>query len=233
MPVKYFFCLVIIFSQLQLFSQSNVIKTGIFGATAGDFSISYERQTTDRQSVVFKIGHWNISNGLLFTDKIITPDAYTLQKMDGGINTLVEYRFYNSKSMNMSGFFFGPYVRYVHNKALFEDEISNGFYDVNTEVSRYGLGAKVGNQWIINELITIDIFIGLGVDHYNLIRDYTHKSGAFNGYNSIIDDVNDWIYDWNYLKEREKHEVGSDNLLSELAFLFPGIEFGLNLGLSF
>lgn len=214
-------------------AQKNAIKTGFLGALGGDFSLSYERATTNNQTINFKIGYWNPSASIVFSDEFITPNAYELQEMSGGVNTSVEYRFYNTNGQALQGWYIAPYLRFVKINALYEDEISRNIFDVDFGIDRFGLGAKIGHQWIVNDVFAVEIFGGLGIDRYKVEREYTIQTGTFTDYNSIVDDVNDWIDDWDYLKEREEHEITQNKLVSKLPFWFPGFELGVNIGIGF
>lgn len=229
---------ILLFSLLALgaiasLAQKNAIKTGFLGALGGDFSLSYERETTENQSISFKIGYWNPSTSIVFSDDFITPNAYELQDMSGGINTSLEYRFYNGNGQALKGWYIAPYIRFVNISAMYTDEINKENFDVDFGINRFGLGAKIGHQWIVDDVFVVEVFGGLGIDKYNIERDYTAQNAGFTDYPSIVDDVNDWIDDWDYLKEREEHTTTTSNLNSKLPFWFPGIELGVNIGIGF
>lgn len=214
-------------------AQENIIKTSVSGPFWGDYNLSYERATGIKNSIILKIGYWNPVASPFFDEKVLTPGEYSFQDAHGTLEASVEYRFYMNKSNSIKGFYLGPYMRNFNLAAQYTDEIDGDLFDVDATVNTFGIGAQIGYQWLINDIVAIDLyFFGAGVDFYNLKLVYSTPQSGFN-YNTIVDDITEVFEDVNYFKKRLKNKVNTDNETTRLPFLFPGFRIGLNVGIAF
>ena len=173
--------------------------------------------------------------GPLISEKTITPEAYTFDESNGGISASVEYRIYTGNKKAVRGFYVAPYFRYLEQSPGFFDEIDSRLFSVATSLNTFGLGAQLGYQLIIGNILTLDFyFFGAGVDWHTLNFKYelVQPEAGFD-YGSIKDNINEVFRDINYLEKRLEHTVYNDNLTSKLPFLFPGFRGGISLGLAF
>jgi hypothetical protein len=106
-------------------------------------------------------------------------------------------------------------------------------FNVEGSVNTLGLGVQLGYQFLINEKFSVDIgFFGAGIDKNSVKLIYTTTATNFN-YNSIVDDVSEVFEDIPYFEKRLKNEVNTNNLITKLPFLFPGLRAGFTVGVSF
>ncbi|MBN1924876.1 MAG: DUF3575 domain-containing protein [Prolixibacteraceae bacterium] len=159
------------------FSQQNIVKTNILGWTWGKFNAQYERMLTDYSSA--SVSYSFISPYFAKSDLLGTIFS-TINLMEARLNgheVVLDYRLYNKNQPGPRGFYIGPYVRYTY--MGFYSEFNNPFdntlglsdYDDfikdGIDISRIGLGLKLGAHWIIGDHFSIDWnFIGLGADYY-------------------------------------------------------------------
>lgn len=155
---RLFSCIVAIMLSLPLFSQDNVVKTGATDMLTGHFNLSWERMINEKSSIQFRAGYWNPAKGLVIGEEMITPEAYTLQKSNGGINLSLEYRFYLSRRPAPQGFYVAPYIRSINQEALYEDQVDNRLFDVDTRLNSLGAGAQIGYQFIFKEIVSLDFY---------------------------------------------------------------------------
>ncbi len=213
-------------------TQDNIIKTSLSGFLIGDFNLSFERKTFDNQSVQFRLGHFYPTQGLLITEKTITPGEYTLQDSRGALQTSLEYRWY-TKKQGLSGFYLGPYIRYYGIKASYSDLVRSNIFQVEGSMNNIGAGVQLGYHFLINEIISIDIsFFGAGIDRNSLKLVYTIDQPNFD-YNVIVNDVSEVFEDVSYFEKRLKNKVNPNNLTSRLPFLFPGLRASVSIGIAF
>ena len=219
----------------SVFAQSNIIKTSFTDDLTGNFNLNYEREIQEKQTLLFKIGFMKPTASPFFSENTLTPEAYTFNDSKGGISTSLEYRFYMTKKGPMQGFYVAPYMRFLNQSMDYFDEINSGNFHVDGGLNSLGLGAVLGYQLIIEEIISLDFyFFGAGIDYHmiNLKYELVQPQAGFD-YSSIIDDVGEVFQDINYLYKKLEHEVNDDNLTSKLPFLFPGFRIGISLGVAF
>jgi hypothetical protein len=216
-------------------AQENTIKTGFTGPFMGDLNIAYERALSQNSSLNLKFGYFDPILSPFISENTFTPNAYNLLEANGGITASVEYRFYLSKKRGIQGFYVAPYLRYLSQDLVFDDDIEGYLFTVGTKVSLMGVGGQLGYQWIFNDWFTFDLFFfGTGIDYYNTEINYVlePQPDGFN-YSMVTSHVDDAFVDYKYLHKKITHEVNEDNHISKLPFLFPGVRIGASIGIAF
>lgn len=216
-------------------AQKNIVKTGLTGAFLGDIKLAFESAITPNSSMLFNIGYLDPTLSPLIPDKAFTPKAYNLLESNGGISFSAEYRFYISNKGRMQGFYLAPYLRYFNQSMLFDDEIANYLFTVDTKLSTFGTGIQLGYQWIFSDLFTFDFFFfGTGIDFHKgvIIYELEPEPPNFN-YAIVTPILDDILEDIRFLNNKPEHEVNADNHTTRLPFLFPGIRMGISVGVAF
>lgn len=225
------FCMML-YIPIGAIGQISAVKTSVTGLLLGDYSLSYERHTFNKQSAQFRIGYFQPLLSPFIAEKTITPSEFSFIDSKGSIQSSLEYRFYTGEAP-MHGFYLGPYLRYYAIRANYTDEIKTTLFNVEGSVNTIGLGVQLGYQFLINEKFSIDLsFFGAGIDKNNVKLIYTTTTSNFN-YNSIVDDVSGVFEDIPYFEKKLKNEVNPGNLTTKLPFLFPGLRAGITVGVSF
>jgi hypothetical protein len=224
-----------VFLSFSLYSQNNIIKAGLSDALLGYFNLSYERVVGKKNSIVIKGGYMEPTKSPFISEKALTPEAYTFDGSEGGIDISVEYRIFTGKEKALLGFYISPYLRYLNQSLAYFDEIDNRSFNVAAGLNTLGIGAQLGYQVIISSLLSLDFyFFGAGIDYHTLNLKYrlVQPESGFD-YNSVADDINEVFRDINYLEKRLEHTVNNDNLTTKLPFFFPGFRIGAGLGFAF
>ncbi len=233
--LKNYLLIFLIFAGVTVIAQSNVIKAGLTGPFVGDINIGFEQKINDRSSLQLKFGYLDLTMSPLIPEEAFTPRAYNLLEANGGINTSIEYRIYASKKRKLQGFYIAPYLRYLNQKMLFDDEIEGHKFSVDSKLSTIGIGGQLGYQWIFNEILSLDFFFfGTGLDFYKTILKYEldPQPSGFD-YSMVTPHVDDVFEDIDYLHQNLTHTINDDNHTSELPFVFPGFRAGLSVGVAF
>jgi hypothetical protein len=223
------------FSVITAPAQENIMKAGFTGPFMGDLNIGYERAVNQNSSLNIKIGYFDPIMSPFITEKTFTPRAYNLLEANGGITASLEYRFYLSKKRGIQGFYVAPYLRYISQDMVFDDDIEGYLFTVGTKGFLMGMGGQLGYQWIFNDWFTFDLFFfGTGIDYYKAEIKYVlePQPDGFN-YSMVTHHVDDVFVDYKYLHKKITHEVNEDNHISKLPFLFPGIRIGASIGIAF
>jgi len=230
--LKFLLFSLLIVIQSGVAAQSNILKTSLSGFFLGDFSLSYERQTFENQSVQLRAGYFQPVLSPFISGSTLTPSEYTFVSNKGSLQSSLEYRFYTAQA-GLKGFYLGPYIRYYSVKADYTDMIKNDRFDVEGSFTALGFGVQLGYHFVVNEIFSADIsFFGAGIDK-NLIKlIYTSNRQGFD-YNTIVDDVTDVFEGIPYFEKRLKNEVNPGNLTSRIPFLFPGLRAGITVGIAF
>jgi hypothetical protein len=213
-------------------AQENIVKTSISGFAIGDFSISYERKTFENQSANLRIGYFQPTVSPFIGKKTITPSDYTYKDSDGTLQTSLEYRWYTRKQ-GLTGFYFGPYLRYYAIRADYGDVIRADNFNVKGSFNSFGTGVQLGYHFLINRIFSVDLsFFGAGIDYNTVKLVYTTDMQGFD-YSTIVGDVSKVFEDLPYFEKRLKNTVNPNNLTSRIPFLFPGLKAGITIGVAF
>lgn len=175
---------IIIFSLCCLFSivsiestaqytPQNVLKANVLGLGIGGFSLAYERAFTDNKSLLltgrfmffdFKDTKTFTFNGLGAVDVDYEVDLQL-------IGVLPEARFHLHSFFDRpapEGFYVAPYFGFTRTKINAKSLTDNFTIAGGTNVSFAEIGGTTGYQFLIGEVITIDMFLGLGVTTFTL-----------------------------------------------------------------
>ncbi|MES2387078.1 MAG: DUF3575 domain-containing protein [Bacteroidota bacterium] len=172
--------------------QPNLVKCSIVSPFYKTITVGYERILTDKKSVSINFSYTNVS---------FDNTQYS------GISITPEYRLYLSrKSAAPHGFYMSPFLRYMMLDLNQNYKIWNYFTNKDDEfaakakLSSFGAGLTFGKQWIFNDLVTFDIFMGPVWDFNNvkqvsnagpvdhsvqpttLLKEYTIRFGANLGF---------------------------------------------------
>ncbi len=232
---NYLTTIIFLFLATNLFAQDNSIKIGFSDALLGHYNLNYERNLGRNNSVQFKLGYLKPTTSPFISEETITPGAYNLIEVNGGISTSVEYRFYISQKRSPEGFYIAPYLRYFNQAVDYTDEIENYQFNVDSRLNTIGIGGQLGYQWVFNEIFSVDLyFFGAGLDYHMGKLEYMvdPKPDGFD-YGMVTSHVDDVFTDIDYLHKRLNHEVNEDNHTTKLPFLFPGLRMGFNVGVAF
>ena len=216
-------------------AQENLVKVGFTGALLGDLNLGFERKITDKSSLNFKVGFLEPTLSPLLREEIITPNAYNLVEANGGISSSAEFRFYFSKKPGIQGLYLAPFLRYFNQSMLYNDEIDNNRFSVDTKLSSSGFGVQMGYQWIIKESFTVDFFFfGTGVDFHKAEIKYVVDSPppGFD-YSMVTPHVEDVFKDIRLLNKNMSHEARDDGHFTNLPVRLPSIRAGISIGWAF
>lgn len=146
-------------------AQSNVIKINILSPVVKTASVFFEHALADNKSAQL---------GFFYTGASIGDTKFT------GFGITPEFRFYLGETSAPQGFFFAPYLRY-QNFTLTED-----FTSSKATLSNIGGGLLIGKQWIFNERITVDAFLGPNYAKGDIKvesgSETAFETGVFNGF---------------------------------------------------
>tara|TARA_B110001469_G_scaffold80144_1_gene75808 strand:- start:218 stop:772 length:555 start_codon:yes stop_codon:yes gene_type:complete len=142
---------VLILSGTKVSAQENVVKTNILSPLFYSGSVSFEH-----------VFNWSSSYniGISYTPSQDISASYfdEKQKLTGFAATL-GLRLYTKKDAP-SGYYLGPYLR--HQSVSLETD------DISATLSVSSAGIITGYQFIINEVFSIDIYMGGGIGMYNI-----------------------------------------------------------------
>ncbi len=120
-------------------AQNNVVKINILSPVVKTLSLFYENAFADNKSAQL---------GFFYTGASISDTKFT------GFGITPEMRFYLSSTSAPEGFFVAPYLRYQNFNLT--EEIT----DSKATLSNFGGGLLIGKQWVFNEKITTEFFLG-------------------------------------------------------------------------
>jgi hypothetical protein len=163
-----------LFTLMQLFyiaHAQGVIKTNLLHPVfAGGVSFAYELPTSDKSSISLYVSYGKKDNFALVLNK------YSFY------NVTVEERFYTSgKKENGSGFYMGPYLKFMHRKYFREGDAISFIYsrpDIYLEGYSLGGGSAAGYQMKVYRHWLVDFMGGIGTSFYlnketgNINREY-------------------------------------------------------------
>jgi len=218
------------------FGQDNIVKISLPGISYGDYSLSYERVLTQRNTINASVGFMAPKYGFFHPDSSFTlGGGIRFNKFKTGFHASVDYRFYVGKKEAPVGLYVAPYLRYFKYSLLLNDDIKQDLFNVNTSFSSIGAGFQLGYQWLIKDKVSIDFeFIGLGAEYLTTKLVYslnTPRSGF--DYDSIIDEMRDVFTGWTFFEKRLKTTSSTDNTTAKISTPFPGFKFGLTVGYAF
>jgi hypothetical protein len=85
-----------------------------------------------------------------------------------GLGIIPEFRFYPGKKGAPRGFYFAPFVKYQnYSISTTVNDMILGTYDAKATLSAIGGGLVIGNQFIIGDVVALDLFIGPSVANWS------------------------------------------------------------------
>ncbi|MDA3878745.1 MAG: DUF3575 domain-containing protein [Prolixibacteraceae bacterium] len=249
----------IIFLSLMLIAlmghaQKNAVKLGLAGTQYGDFTVNYERVLTEKSSLNFNVGYWDLSTSFFNIYKYYTqtdPKAIQFLDFKGSMHFSLDYRTYLGQKGAMRGLYLAPYLRYWGQGVdlldiMYSDEYEDNYvFDIDTKISSFGVGFQIGYQWIIRDQISIDFyFMGIGVERMTLTGKFTSNVKEM-VYNHVTEEVENFNHEYfeksventikgiNLISKKAKIEATGDYLLVKIPLWLPGIRTGFTIGYSF
>lgn len=226
-------------------AQKNVVKWGLDGLINLRFDFEYERALTTKHTVALEVnaiiprklplvyrGALDLAaiGGSSYAISIDNSDWFVFA-------VLPQYRFYLTRMDAPNGFYIGAYLKGKWRKLT----INGNYHDdngVNIDASirgganTYGGGVQLGYQVLIKKRFSIDLLLGLGLDHHSLNLSF------------ISQDINADYQEWEQKLDESittipiigkhfKFDAGTDFLKAQFNFLFPAFRFGLSVGYAF
>lgn len=163
----------------SVFAQSNtekknIIKINLLSPIVRTASLFYERVVSPNSSVMLGFYYTGFKSG---------------DTQLSGFGLTPAYRFYlSNKYQAPAGFYVSPYLRYQY-FSLTETYSNFPGTTTNTGTFRaFGGGLELGYQWIFRDIITLNIFGGIGyattATSYSDNGRIYFNSGAFDGFDS-------------------------------------------------
>lgn len=238
---------------VSAYSQDNAVKLKLMGLGYGNYTVSYERALSEKNSINASFAllspdgaiknylpnwyyEWDGSGSGPFdkNGKGITEDAPWIGEFYSGYGFSVDYRMYGKQALK--GFYYGPYVKYMSLDFRLEDEIRGPYYTIESNISGFGAGFEIGNQWLIIDRIVLDLYFGLGAQLFSAtgkyVQDPVPAAGSFD-YSDIIPDVIDAYAKIPYIDKRLETTVESDALLLHIPLPLPDLRGGFSIGFAF
>jgi hypothetical protein len=143
------------------FAQKNVVKTNFFGLFAGSYTLAYERVLNDKMSVQLSVGYR--------TYKFASADfgSYSVKDSYSGPTIVGEFRYYvtNASKDVPRGFYVAPFARYAtytEKVVASSSTYSGNSYNYTTKWTNSSIagGVVLGYQWLIADVVSIDLFAG-------------------------------------------------------------------------
>jgi hypothetical protein len=138
---------------------SNVIKFNPLALVFSRYSLAYERVLNENMSLVMEGAYVNQNINLGITEFGIT-----------GFRVSPQFRYYITSSRKGAprGFYAAPYVEYSNYKMSITqqfDPLGTGDEGVEASISfsLFGGGACLGYQWLVGDVVAIDLYAGAGL----------------------------------------------------------------------
>mgnify|MGYP000689851620 CR=1 FL=1 len=163
MKLKTFLCsisLIVFISSISYAQKeiNNVVKVNPLALLIKYYSFSYERVLSEKTSGQVDLGILDISGG-------------DIKKEDGQVSIAgyrlgIHYRYFvtHAKKATPRGFYVAPYADYGNVKISVSkfDEASQRIVSGNVDASIFGIGTSLGYQWLIADVVSIDLGAGIG-----------------------------------------------------------------------
>lgn len=162
------FCFAISFStQAQYIQKDNIAKVNLLGATIGGFSLAYERALNEEVSAALtgRFMFYDFEDTKTFTFSSLGSVDVDYRVDMQLIGLLPEIRVYFHSFADKAapdGLFVSPYAGFTRTKFGVESLTDNFTVGGGTTISFLEFGGILGYQFVIQDLITLDFFLGLG-----------------------------------------------------------------------
>lgn len=232
--MKKLILLIIVLTSLSGFAQDNIIKLGVFGASYGDFSLTYERKVTPKSAINFTIGYMNPNLSVLDWFEVdYSSSGMVLRELKSGFHSSFDYRFYLGEKEALNGFYIAPYLRYINYNSLFSDEINGKDFNVDVKFNSAGLGFQMGYQWIVHDNISIDWYF-LGIEGAYMWPKAIYTTGESNfDYSTIKGSIQESISSIWYFRNKLVQTTNRDNQTVWIPSFIPLIRTGISIGYAF
>jgi len=219
-------------------AQHNVaVKWSPLGIYFGKLSLGGEYSIRKKQSITFYAG---IPVGI---QRHFNSDDNTVEASSKTSSVMAGYRFYLGKS-SMKGFYFEPYLKYMHNKLEgtlnYNNDNPPSIYKSSNDFSSFGIGGQLGFQVLIAKRIVLDVLV-LGPEA-NTVK----EKGSFTDVTNNIpwtpadaaeaeDDIKDAIEDIPIIgdKTEVKADQNSKTVFISYKGFLPGVRTGFSIGFRF
>jgi hypothetical protein len=180
--LKYLVILAFLTFSTSVFAQSNtekknIIKINLLSPIVRTASLFYERVVSQNSSVMLGFYYTGFKSG---------------DTQLSGFGLTPAYRFYlSNKYQAPAGFYVSPYLRYQHFSLTNTYYSGNPNYPTGTDTGTFkafGGGLELGYQWIFRDIITLNIFGGVGYATTATTSSSNGRvyfnSGGFDGFDS-------------------------------------------------
>lgn len=124
------------------YGQQHAVKTNLANFAIAGGSLHYEHILGDASSAQL---------GLFFTGLSVDDTKF------GGFGVIPQYRLYPGKKAAPQGFFVAPLLSYQ----TFSLETTSGGSTAKADYSLVGAGFDIGNQWLVQRTVSIELSLGL------------------------------------------------------------------------
>ncbi len=161
------------YSEMRSYGPRHAVKVNLFSFLVSTFSGFYEHAFNDATSVQM---------GFYYTGFKVGETKWR------GFGITPEFRYYPNEEAP-AGFFLAPYIRYQSMTLSVPTVDANGNeVDAEGTFSSFGGGLLIGRQWVFNDIITLESFIGpnysagsINVDTDSVEED-VFETGVFDGF---------------------------------------------------
>lgn len=223
------------------FAQENVVKIKPLGLIYGNYTVSYERVINEKNSASISLGFISLNSVTLVPnwyyewdgcEKGIVEDSPWIGELHNGFNVSIDYRFYTNEVLK--NFYYGPYLKYLSLGFKLEDEIEGPYYTIESTVKEIGAGIEIGNQWMLSNNISLDLYMGIGAQLFSAKGTYVQDQAPCGfDYSTIVLDVTDAYEKIPYVHKNLETTVEPNDLLLEIPLFLPDFRFGFTVGFAF
>jgi hypothetical protein len=225
------------FAQDKEFDPTVTVKWAPTGILVGNVAIQGEYSFNKRTSLTAKLG---VPLGKNYHT---TFNGHEIDLNMKAFSFMTGYRVYFSKK-KMSGFYFEPYFKYVHQTAggLGETTLDNQPVTLNftNTYSAFGLGAQLGTQFIIHKRFVVDLFF-LGPEINSVTNSFRavdpEGSEAWTNIeaNQAEQNIRDFLHQFPFIKNKVAVHVDKTNKSVNADFngWAGGIRAGFSIGYAF
>jgi hypothetical protein len=160
MKAKFLLVIVVLFGVIALNNdlkaqdnKENVLTLSITNLALVTPTLYYERVIGDKTSLQLGAYYTGAkSSGVKF----------------GGLGIIPEFRFYPGGKGAPRGFYLAPFLKYQnYSISTTVDDLVVGTYDAKATLTAIGGGLIIGNQFIIGDVVALDLFIGPSIANWS------------------------------------------------------------------
>ncbi|MGB0521508.1 MAG: DUF3575 domain-containing protein [Flammeovirgaceae bacterium] len=163
---RLFIVLALVFTGTLAKAQKTVIKANLLSPVVSTGSFFVEHAISETSSLQL---------GGFYTGASVGDTKFR------GFGITPEFRYYLSDREAPAGFYLGPFLRYQNFTLTYDSD------DSEADLTTFGGGVLVGNQWIFKERIALDIFAGPSYNAGSLeakdgANEDNFETGTFDGF---------------------------------------------------